>query len=209
MAKLSNKQIQLFDLIKTYSDNDIGWLTMDDIKKKVNFETLNEAVQNISELVKMWYIDEDYNIIKEIWDNNFFSLPFYWFAQCGNYGKEILSHYPREKFTIHRDLVPNGDVQKFFIVRAKWDSMEPFIESWDNILVQQQPSYNDESDLLLVIHNNKPKIKKVKKINGDTFLVSLNKSHNDIELEEYSDDMNILWVVRKNLWNIASAKLVE
>ena len=171
MTKLSNKQIQLFDLIKTYSDNDIGWLTMDDIKKKVNFETLNEAIQNISELVKMWYIDEDYNIIKEIWDNNFFSLPFYWFAQCGNYGKEILSHYPIEKFTIHRDLVPNGDVQKFFIVIAKLDSMEPFIESWDNILVQQQPSYNDESDLLLVIHNNKPKIKKVKKINGDTFLV--------------------------------------
>jgi phage repressor protein C with HTH and peptisase S24 domain len=44
----------------------------------------------------------------------------------------------------------------------------------------------------MVIHNNKPKIKKIKKVNGNTFLVSLNKDHNDIELEEYSDDMNIL-----------------
>jgi SOS-response transcriptional repressor LexA len=209
MAQLSNKQIQLLDIIKIYSDNDIWWLTIDEIKKKGSFESLNETVQTISELVNMWYIDEDYNVIKEIWDDSFFHLPFYGFAQCGNYGKEILSHYPREKFTIHRDLVPNWDVQKFFIVRAKWDSMEPFIESWDNILVQQQPSYSDESDLLLVIHNNKPKIKKIKKVNWNTFLVSLNKDHNDIELEEYSDDMNILWVVRKNLWNLKSASLVH
>lgn len=209
MNGLTHKQVALFDLIKMYADNDIWWLTIDDITKKVGYKSLHEGVNDINVLINMWYIDENYNILKEVWKEHFFQLPFYWFAQCGHYGKEILSHYPREKFTIERDLLPNWDVQKFFIVRAKGDSMEPFIESWDNILVQNQASYSDESDLLLVVHNNKPKIKKIKKVDGSVFLVSLNKAHNDIELEEYSDDMNIVWVVRKNLWKLKSASLVR
>lgn len=202
MAKLTNKHIELFDLIKIYSDNDIWWLTIDDIKEKANFDSRIEAMEKINDLVKMWYIDENFNIIKEIWNTSIFNLPFYWFAQCWNYWKEILENYPREKFTVHKDILPSWDIQKYFVTRAKWDSMEPFISSWDNILIKSQPSYDDENDLLLVIHNNKPKIKKIKKINWKLFLVSLNKKHNDIELEEYSDDIDIVWVVKKNLWKL-------
>lgn len=196
MWKITNKHIELFNLINEFFNEDL-WLNIEEIREKLNFSSSFEVMEKSKDLINKWYLDENFSVLKEIWKENIFNLPFYWFAQCWNYWKEILENYPREKFSIDKNDLPRWDISKFFVTRAKGDSMEPFIKSWDNILIQNQPSYDDENDLVLVIHNKKPKIKKIKNINNKFFLVSINKKHNDIELEEYSDDINIIWIVKQ------------
>lgn len=201
MWKITSKHIDLFNFIKESNENDNEWFNIEQIKEILNFASSYEVMEVLNDLIKLGYLGQDFDILKDIVNENIFHLPFYWFAQCWNYWKEILDNYPREKFSIDVSDLPRWDVKTFFVTRAKGDSMEPFIKSWDDVLIQSQPNYNDENDLLLVIHNNKPKIKRLKYIGGKKYLVSLNKEHKDIEIEEFYDDIDIVWIVRKNFSN--------
>lgn len=72
--------------------------------------------------------------------------------------------------------------------------MEPFIHSGDLILIKIQSGYNPE-DLVLIVQNHQPKIKRIKAVGDQRFLLSLNKAHKDLELSPF-DDSHIVGVVR-------------
>ncbi|EKD29850.1 MAG: hypothetical protein ACD_78C00242G0001 [uncultured bacterium (gcode 4)] len=72
--------------------------------------------------------------------------------------------------------------------------MEPFIHSGDLTLIKIQSGYNPE-DLVLVVQNQQPKIKRIKAVGHQRFLLSLNKEHKDLELSPF-DDTHIVGVVK-------------
>lgn len=71
--------------------------------------------------------------------------------------------------------------------------MEPFIRSWDFLLVKRQNSFSPE-DQVLVVHNKQPKIKKIVKDGTVWKLHSFNPEHRDMDIEDY-DETNIIWTV--------------
>ncbi len=91
---------------------------------------------------------------------------------------------------VDNGVVSPSEMKSCFITRAKGDSMEPFIQSGDFVLIQVQQIFSPE-DKVLVVHNNKPKIKKIRSDGERWVLHSLNREHSDIQVEEY-DDANIV-----------------
>ncbi len=92
------------------------------------------------------------------------------------------------------------DVSNYFITKAKGDSMEPFIHSGDLVLIKIQSGYQSE-DMVLVVQNQQPKIKRIKAVGEQRFLLSLNKEHKDLELSPF-DETHIVGVVKRVLEDV-------
>lgn len=92
------------------------------------------------------------------------------------------------------------DIANYFITKAKGDSMEPFIHSGDLVLIKIQSGYQAE-DMVLIVQNQQPKIKRIKEIGAQRFLLSLNKEHKDLELTPF-DETHIVGVVKKVLEDV-------
>jgi phage repressor protein C with HTH and peptisase S24 domain len=127
-------------------------------------------------------------------------LPFYWWAQCWNDGAKIFDEYPRERVEIDLDKnnLKDKSYKNYFLTRAKWKSMEPEIKTWENLLIEHSPNFTWEWYKYLIKHNEKAKIKKIKKINWKYVLHSLNPDYPDLEVKDW-EDFEIIWIV-KIIW---------
>ncbi len=171
-----------------------------DIGTEVWLDHPQKVQDKLDQLERWWYISKSpfgwYQVIRMPEESNQVYIPYFGFAQCGNAGKSILDdEYPRKKLPIDQDLINQTQKGQYFITRAKWDSMEPFIHTWDFVLIKVQNWYESE-DKVLVVHNNQPKIKKIQTIGDQKILHSLNPEHGDLIIELY-DDINIVGVVKK------------
>lgn len=174
-------------------------ISLMDIGRQVNLDHPQKVQDKLDQLERWWYISKSpfwwYQVIRNFEESNKIYIPFFGFAQCGNAGKSILEdEYPRKKLPLDQDFINQTEINQYFITRAKWDSMEPFIHTWDFVLIKVQNWYQTE-DKVLVVHNNQPKIKKIHTIEGKKFLHSLNPEHGDLIIEPY-DDINIVGVVK-------------
>lgn len=186
------------DLLKLIKDSDYEEMTIKEVLDKTKINHPQKLYNRLTKLIKLWYITEDYEFIK-FPDETKMILPFYWWAQCWNNWSNILEEYPREKLEIDTEeenikLMKN---KKYFVTRAKGKSMEPEIKSWNNLLIRLEQNYNNR-DKFLLIHKNKPKIKKIKEDNWKKYLISLNPDFPDIEIKK-EDDIQIVWIVEKIL----------
>lgn len=187
------------DILKFLAGNEES-ISLMDIGKEVWLDHPQKVQDKLDQLEREGYISKSsfwwYQVIRTNEETNSIHIPFFGFAQCGNAGKSILEdEYPRMKLPINQDLINQAESNKYFITRAKWDSMEPFIHTWDFVLIKIQNWYQTE-DKVLVVHNNQPKIKKIQTIENKKYLHSLNPEHGDLVIEPYAD-INIVGVVKK------------
>lgn len=191
--KIDNESMELLKLIK---ESDYNSMTIKEVLNRTNINHPQKLYNRLSKLIKLWYITEDYEFIK-FPDENKIILPFYWWAQCWNNWSDILEDYPKEKLEIDTELnnIKIKKNQKYFVTRAKGKSMEPEIKSWDNLLIRMEKNYNFNDNFLL-IHKEKPKVKKIKQEKWKIFLISLNQDFPEVEIKK-EDDIDIIWVVER------------
>lgn len=180
----------------SYIENWIDWETMKEVMYNLWIEHPQKLYSRLDKLIKGNFIDENYTFIKWINDIKIY-LPFFWWAQCwNNWTTWRVDDYPIEKIDIkdyNLDDVKPENFQKYFVTRAKGDSMEPIIESWDNLLIKFYDNsniYNHKS--YLIVHNWKPKVKKIINKKNWFILRSLNIVYPDLEVKK-SDEFNIIW----------------
>lgn len=170
-----------------------------DIGEAVGIDHPQKVQDKIEQLERLGYISKSsfggYQVLRRFEETNQLALPFFGFAQCGNAGRSILAEYPRKKLDVDRELVVASEADQYFITRAKGDSMEPFIQSGDFLLIKVQSGFNPE-DLVMVVHNKIPKIKKIVKDGEIWKLHSFNHVHRDIEIEDF-DEADIVGVVKQ------------
>lgn len=196
---IDNLSIELLKLIR--DSDDFEWLTLSQVQSITWINHSQKLYNRLEKLIKYWYITEDYEFIK-MPDENTTILPFFWWAQCGHSWDKLFEEgYPREKIEVDINELPNKNIQKYFISRAKWKSMEPLIKSWNNLLIKFHPYFDWESYNYLVSHNWKAKVKQIKNKWNKKFLVSLNENYPPLEIKE-NDQLQIIWVVENENFQI-------
>ena len=205
LTKYIMKNQQLDDLQKRLiaffkQNKDQEGLTLREIANQVWANHPQTVLNKLNQLVFKGYFVKDnhwYRLIREeFWSriNDVIQLPIYGFAQCWNKWKRVIDEYSQETIPVTAAFIWT-DVSNCFFVRAKWNSMEPKIQDWDLVLIHQQPSY-DESDYVLVLHNQLPKLKRIIKQDWKYMLESINRFFDNVEISPY-DDTKIIGVVKK------------
>ena len=196
--KLDDLQKRLIAFFKQNTDQE--GLTLREIANQVWANHPQTVLNKLNQLVFKGYFIKDshgYRLIREeFWSrtDDVVQLPIYWFAQCGNKWKRVIEEYSQETVPVTAAFVWT-DLTNAFFVRAKWNSMEPKIQDWDLVLIHQQPNY-DESDYVLVLHNQLPKLKRIIKKDGKYMLESINRFFDNVEISPY-DDTKVIGVVKK------------
>lgn len=199
MKRLDSQQKKILDFLE------FGWdetYTLMDIGESVGIDHPQKVQNKINQLEKSGYLVKTssgiYRVLKRYDEGNQLHIPFFGFAQCGHAGRTILEdEYPRKRIPVPSEYVDLHDIADYFITKAKGDSMEPFIHSGDLVLIKIQSGYQTE-DMVLIVQNQQPKIKRIKAVGDQRFLLSLNKEHKDLELTPF-DDTHIVGVVKRVL----------
>lgn len=197
MKHLDSAQKKILAFLE-FGEEDVNYTLMD-IGESVGIDHPQKVQNKIQQLEKAWYLARTasgiYRVLKHYEEGDQLHIPFFWFAQCGHAGRTILEdEYPRKRIPVPPEYINSSDVQNYFITKAKGDSMEPFIHSGDLTLIKIQSGYNPE-DLVLIVQNHQPKIKRIKAVGDQQFLLSLNKAHKDLELTPF-DETHIVGVVK-------------
>lgn len=199
MKRLDSQQKKILTFLEFGGDESY---TLMDIGDSVGIDHPQKVQNKIHQLENAGYLTRTssgiYRVLKHYEEGNQLHIPFFGFAQCGHAGKTILEdEYPRKKLPVPKEYIDANDIANYFITKAKGDSMEPFIHSGDMVLIKIQSGYHAE-DMVLVVQNQQPKIKRIKAVGAQRFLLSLNKEHKDLELTEF-DDTHIVGVVKRVL----------
>ena len=196
--KLDDLQKRLIAFFKQNTDQE--GLTLREIANQVGANHPQTVLNKLNQLVFKWYFVKDshgYRLVREeFWSkaDDVVQLPIYGFAQCWNKWKRVIEEYSQETVPVTAAFVWT-DLTNAFFVRAKWNSMEPKIQDGDLVLIRQQPTY-DESDYVLVLHNQLPKLKRIIKQDGKFMLESINRFFDNVEISPY-DDTKVIGVVKK------------
>lgn len=196
MKHLDSHQKKILDFLEFGEDANY---TLMDIGESVGIDHPQKVQNKIHQLEKAGYLTRTasgiYRVLRHYEEGNQLHIPFFGFAQCGHAGRTILEdEYPRKRIPVPPEYVDTSDVANYFITKAKGDSMEPFIHSGDLALIKIQSGYSAE-DMVLIVQNQQPKIKRIKAVGDQRFLLSLNKAHKDLELSPF-DDTHIVGVVK-------------
>ncbi|HBB27159.1 TPA: hypothetical protein DCZ36_01520 [Candidatus Gracilibacteria bacterium] len=199
MKRLDSQQKKILAFLEFGQDEAY---TLMDIGDSVGIDHPQKVQNKINQLENAGYLTRAssgmYRVLKHYEEGNQLSIPFFGFAQCGHAGKTILEdEYPRKQIPVPPEYIDAYDIANYFITKAKGDSMEPFIHSGDLVLIKIQSGYQAE-DMVLVVQNQQPKIKRIKAVGEQRFLLSLNKEHKDLELTPF-DETHIVGVVKKVL----------
>ena len=117
------------------------------------------------------------------------SLRLLGFAHCGLFG--ISDDYEEEYLSLDQYMLKNRESTFFF--RAKGDSMAPLISNGDILVVDC--SLTVKSNQIAIVHLNGERLcKRIIVQEGRTYLVSENRKHKVITLEEGSE-LNVFGVV--------------
>jgi SOS-response transcriptional repressor LexA len=202
MKRLDSQQKKILAFLEFGSDEAY---TLMDIGESVGIDHPQKVQNKINQLENAGYLAKGssgvYQVLKHYEEGNQLCIPFFGFAQCGNAGRTILEdEYPRKQIAVPPEYIDSHDITNYFITKAKGDSMEPFIHSGDFVLIKIQSGYQPE-DMVLIVQNQQPKIKRIKEIGSQRFLLSLNKEHKDLELTTF-DETHIVGVVKRVLEDV-------
>ncbi|MDD3262548.1 MAG: S24 family peptidase [Candidatus Absconditabacteria bacterium] len=191
---LDDMQEKILNFINKHQDSDEN-ITLQYIGDIVGLNHPQKVANKIEQLEKKGFISKlangTYRVIKNI-ANDIYYIPIFGFAQCGIKGPEIVNEYPKEYLPYPANNLKNKSDQ-LIAVKAKGKSMEPKIESGDTVIVKIQDGF-DDSNMVLLSHNNEAKIKRIKEKDGKYFLNSLNNNFDDLEIVDESE-INIIGIV--------------
>lgn len=199
---LDTSQSNLLKIIKSWR---LWTMDVDLIMSEVGVSYPQAIYNKLKQLENKWFIRKnnnwDYYALREPIDDVYY-FPLIWFAQCWNLvNSDItdINHSDTIAFSTKAlSLDWTDDLQNYFFTKAKWDSMLPVIKENDLVLIKLQPT-SEVSDYTLLVHNGKPKIKRVF-VGGDWkySLISLNPHFPELEVwNKNEDEMEIIWIVRK------------
>lgn len=130
---------------------------------------------------------------------NIVNIPLYAIASCGDEGlfdqENLIEEVPlpSKSFGI-------SDPEDYFLAKAIGNSMEPLIQEDDLVLSKYQKNFSGLG-VYVVVHNNLPKIKRVKEKDGIYFLFSENPNYKPVRVLE-SDDFFIEGIVKSKISHI-------
>ncbi|MDD2693470.1 MAG: S24 family peptidase [Candidatus Gracilibacteria bacterium] len=187
------------NILAFLSSNTDESFTLMDIGNEVGLDHPQKVQDKLSQLEKGGFIKRNpfggFQVAKISENDNKIYLPFFGFAQCGNAGEAILDEYPKKKLPVDKDVINPMLQDEYFITRAKGDSMQPFIDNGDFVLIKVQEGYNPE-DKVLIVNDGIPKIKKVISDGGKVVLRSFNNEHKDFVLDEDNEN-HVVGIVKK------------
>ncbi len=160
-------------------DNKIGWLT----EKWLSFLKWNNSI-NLRNILKT------------------FDLPIIWTVACWNpiYAVEDYEWY----VSVSEDII-KWNPEKYFILRAEWDSMDKKgINGWDLLLLKNQNYASNWDIVLALIDNDSATLKEYRR--NDKWFVQLiphstNEKHRPIIVRE---NLVIQGIFIENLWDFNS-----
>lgn len=127
-----------------------------------------------------------YEVLKEPIDDVVYINLYSVTAQCGPDGV-LGEDNIKEKIPLHSKTFGISSPDDYFLIKAKGNSMEPMINDGDLVLVKIQSNI-DHNQIGVVVHEGRPKIKKVAKIGKKYALVSLNnREYAEEKIDEDSD----------------------
>jgi len=107
---------------------------------------------------------------------NFFEIPFYGKARCGDGGK-FLDDYPEYYIPMNTQLLKKSP-KGLLALEAVGDSMEPSIKEGDTVIAEKHDQSNpDKNSFYVVCNDNEVLIKKVALKGKEGFLMSTNPDH--------------------------------
>lgn len=197
MSELEKTYQNILNFLKENEGNEN--LSIKSIQDKVGLDHPQKVIHRLQQLEKKGYLRRQNDWTYKVFENpvkDTIELPVYWSALCWNKWSAVIEEYTAEKIKFSSSFLWVSDDENYFFVRAKGDSMEPQISSWDLLLIRKRSWGYSEWDKLFVVHEGKPKIKKVIQSNWKYFLVSLNKNHENLEILS-TDDIEVVGVVKK------------
>lgn len=199
MENLSEVQKQLLKLLQKNIDEP---LSMRELQETLEISSTSVVHHHICQLEKKGYLrrnpsnPRDYQILSESPEKKVAYLNVYGYAKCGPNGT-LLDGNPIDKIPISSRVLGFPAIEGF-MVKAKGDSMEPYIYEGDYIIARKSQSFN-ENNVVVCIHNGEVKVKKIckhKNADGEQILlISHNSSKYPPEIVSSKEDLRIVGIV--------------
>lgn len=177
MNKLHPVQEKLLDILKENYDNP---LTVRELKELVGASSTSVVHHHLVQLEKKGYLrrnpsnPHDYQVLADSPERKITYLNLYGLAACGPNGS-ILDGNPVEKVPISSKILGFASSEAF-MVKAKGDSMAPKISDGDLVIVRKTSDI-DDGRIVVCVNDEQALIKKIKKENDKTILISLNSKY--------------------------------
>ncbi len=197
-SKIDTTYQRLLDYLRENESR--GSLTLTEIQKALGFDHHQKVTHRLKNLEKRWYIRKNADTggyrVFDVPVSDTVAIPVYGAALCGNKGGAVVDEYPEETMTFPTSLLwgASSDWSDYFFVKAKWDSMLPYIEDGDLVLIKKYTMWRETDKKVLVAHNGVLKVKIVQHNNGSYFLFSANAEKLEILR---TDDVSVIGYVTK------------
>ncbi|MDA2936535.1 winged helix-turn-helix transcriptional regulator [Patescibacteria group bacterium AH-259-L05] len=183
--KLHPNQCAILNLLKQNHET----LSLRDMADEIGLSSPNTVLHHIRQLEDKGYLrrnpldPQDFTILKDpIEDITYVNL--YGMAQCGPNGllaeQNVIDRIPLSTKTF-------GVSDQVFLVKARGDSMEPYIYDKDLVLAAKHDGIILSGSIYVVVHNEEGKIKRIVKASNTIFLESLNPKYPREEIRKDHD----------------------
>lgn len=183
--ELHPKQKAILNLLKQNSET----LSLRDMADEVGLSSPNTVLHHIRQLENKGYLrrnptdPQDFTILKDpIEDITYVNL--YGMAQCGQNGllaeQNVVDRIPLSTKIF-------GVSDQVFLVKARGDSMEPYIYDKDLVLAEKRQGAFLSGSIYVIVHNEEGKIKRVVRKDNKIFLESLNPKYPRKEVKKHDD----------------------
>lgn len=173
--KLHPKQRSILNLLKKNNEG----LSLRDMADEIGLSSPNTVLHHIRQLEDKGYLrrnpvdPQDFTILKDPIEDIIY-VNLYGMAQCGPHGllaeHNVIDRIPLSTKTF-------GVSDQVFLVKARGDSMEPYIYDKDLVLAVKHDGIILSGSIYVVVHNEEGKIKRVVQDGNKIFLESLNPNY--------------------------------
>ncbi|MFA6038696.1 MAG: S24 family peptidase [Candidatus Peribacteraceae bacterium] len=174
-SPLHPTQEKLLELLKENIDDP---LTIRDLQESLGLSSPSLVQHHLQQLEMKGYLrrnpsnPRDYQVLTESPDRLIAYLNVYGLAECGPRGS-VLDGNPVQKIAIGSKLLGFSSLEAF-IVRAKGNSMLPYIKNGDLVITRRTNDYKN-GDVVVCVNDGEALIKKIAVRGNQIFLVSFNK----------------------------------
>jgi SOS-response transcriptional repressor LexA len=199
MSKIDTSYQKLLDYLRDNEERE--GITVTEMQRSLWFDHHQKVTHRLKNLEKWWYIRKNLQTwwfkVFDVPVTHTVELPVYGSALCGNKWSAVVQEYPEQTLTFPTSILwwwESGDYSDYFFVKAKWDSMNPYIEDGDLVLIKRYTLWREVDRKVLIVHNEKLKVKIVQRNNNSYFLFSSNAEKLEIL---NTDDVSVIWYVAK------------
>jgi len=155
-------------------------LTIREMQDILDASSTSVVAHHLKQLEKKGYLKKnpanprDYQILKDAPEKQITYLNLYGLAHCGPSGS-ILDGDPIDRIPISTRLIAFPSAEAF-MVKAKGNSMEPKINEGD-LVIARKTNDADSGSIVVCVNDGEAMIKKIKKEERNTILISLNPKY--------------------------------